>query len=352
MQREMNIKKNDPIPIIEVKGNHYEVGRQLGARLKDNIANSIENLKIQEDWKRLKSDSTKFLLKTEKYLPEYVSEIQGAADGADLELPDVFTTLCEELFSSEGDYSLGCSDLAATNDVTDDGSVLVGHNNDISASLQDAVTIVHYKVDNEPEIFAVGAGGLGISVGYNSAGISLTGNKLNMNDMQVGIPRMLLVRKILASSRICEAIDAAIIEHRASNYNQFIANNNGEIYSIESSATDYDPIYAAEGYLAHTNHFCSPKMKKYELYPNQISDSLFRQNRCNRMLKSNLGNINLQKMKEFLSDHTNYPYSICFHGEEIKTVFSIIINLSTQQVWLAKGNPCEAEFIEYNPFKQ
>ncbi len=51
-----------------------------------------------------------------------------------------------------------------------------------------------------------------------------------------------------------EAIDTAIMEQRASNYNQVIADANGEIYSIEGSAADYEAIYAVDGYLVHTNH--------------------------------------------------------------------------------------------------
>lgn len=210
----------------------------------------------------------------------------------------------------------------------------------------------HYEVDGEPEIIAVGYGGLGISVGYNSAGISLTGNQVNSNDMRVGVPRMLLVRKILAARRIGEAIDAAVLKHRASNYNQVITDDNGEIYSIEGSATDYEPIYATDGYLVHTNHYVSPWMRRFEFDPNRITCSLVRYNRGRRLLKNNLGKITVEKLKEFLSDHVNYPDSICRHGERIKTTFSIILNLNTLTMWLARGNPCEVKYNEYNFFSK
>jgi len=203
-------------------------------------------------------------------------------------------------------------------------------------------------VTGEPEILAVGYGGLGISVGYNSAGISLTGNQVDSTDIRVGVPRMLLVRKILAAKRIGEAIDAAIMEQRASNYNQVIADANGEIYSIEGSATDYEAIYAVDGYLVHTNHYVSPRMRKFELYPNQITGSIVRYNRATRLMKGSLGHITVENLMQFLRDHVNHPYSICRHGEEIKTTFSVIINLSTMKMLLAPGNPCEVEYSEYD----
>jgi isopenicillin-N N-acyltransferase-like protein len=261
-------------------------------------------------------------------------------------------TICEEIGSRGYEYTAGCSDLIASNDVTEDGSVLVSHNNDTSVSSQDSVTIVHYKVKGEPEIIGVGYGGYGMSVGYNSAGISLTGNQLNSNDMRVGVTRMLLVRKILAAKRIGEAIDAATLKQRASNYNQVITDSNGEIYSIEGSATDYAALYATDGYHVHTNHYVAPWMRKFEYDPTRISCSIVRYNRANRLLKNNVGKITVEKLKELLSDHVNRPESICRHGDRVKTTFSIIINLNTLTMWLAKGNPCEVKYNEYNLFSK
>jgi isopenicillin-N N-acyltransferase-like protein len=339
--------KDVPIPVIHVKGSHYEVGRQLGTQLKNNLIREVAEMKKNKDWEKVKSEAGLFLQYSRRYVPEYVLEVQGAADAAGLELEDLFPSVCEEIGSYGYEYTKGCSDLIASNDVTEDGSVLAAHNNDTSVSTQERVTIIHYQVDDEPEIVAVGYGGLGISVGYNSAGISLTGNQVDSNDMRVGVPRFLLVRKILAAQRIGQAIDAAILRPRASDYNQVIADSSGEIYSIEGSATDYAPLYATDGYLVHTNHFIAPWMRKFELDPNAITSSVVRYNRGIRLVKNSLHKLNAEKMKEFLSDHVNYPNSICSHGEKVKTTFSVIINLTTFTMLLAKGNPCEVKYNEY-----
>ncbi len=344
--------KEISIPIIYGKGTHYEVGFQIGTQLKNNLVQRVERIKKKEEWKRIKPEAELFLQYSKKYVPEYVTEIKGAADAAGLELEDLFPTICEEIGSRGYEYTAGCSDLIASNDVTEDGSVLAGHNNDTSASSQESVTITHYEVEGEPQIIALGYGGLTISVGYNSAGISLTGNQVNSNDMRVGVPRMLLVRKILAAKRIGEAIDAAILKERASNYNQVITDANGEIYSIEGSATDYEPIYSTDGYLVHTNHYTSPWMRRFELDPNRIIWSMIRYNRGVRLMKNSRGKITVDKLKEFLSDHVNFPEAICRHGTGTKTTFSIIINLNTLKMWLARGNPCEVKYNEYQPFSK
>lgn len=339
--------KEIPVPVIHVKGDHYEVGRQIGTQLKDNLIREVAAMKKDKAWDKTRAEAGLFLQYSRKYVPEYVLEVKGAADAAGLDLEDLFPTVCEEIGSYGYPYTRGCSDLIASNDVTEDGSVLAAHNNDTSVSTQEHVTIIHYQVDGEPEIVAVGYGGLGISVGYNSAGISLTGNQVDSNDMRVGVPRFLLVRKILAARRIGQAIDAAILKERASDYNQVIADASGEIYSIEGSATDYAPIYATDGYLVHTNHFVAPWMRRFELDPNAITNSIVRYNRATRLLKNSLHKLNAAKMKEFLSDHVNYPGSICSHGEKVKTTFSVIINLNTLTMLLARGNPCEVKYDEY-----
>jgi isopenicillin-N N-acyltransferase-like protein len=343
--------EDSKIPIIHVKGTHYQVGFQIGTHMKSQLIELIQNSKeyVEDEtdlnWNDIRAQSQIFLEFSRKYMPEYIEEIQGASDATGIELVDLFTEMCEEIFSKN--YLKGCSDLIASGDVTVDGSVLAAHNNDTSPYLEKYAVVVHYQVDGEPEILAVGYGGLGISVGYNSSGISLTGNELSMNDMKMGVPRMLLVRKILSARTIGEAIDAAIFQPRASNYNQVITDENGEIYSIEGSGTDYEALYAADGYLVHTNHYVSPRMRKYELDPRDITTSMVRYNRANRLMKNNKGKISVDLLRGFLKDHVNRPGSLCRHGEEVKTTFSIIINLSTKTMLLARGNPCESEYYEY-----
>lgn len=339
------------VPVIHVKGTHYEAGYQIGTHMKAQLNELIQHSKEYVDknmdvsWEDIRAQSQIFLEFSKKHMPEYVEEIRGAADAAGIDLVDLFSDMCEEIFSKN--YIKGCSDLIASGDVTADGAVLAAHNNDTSPEIEKYAVVVHYEVEGEPEILAVGYGGLGISFGYNSAGISLTGNELSMNDMKMGVPRMLLVRKILAARTMGEAIDAAIFQPRASNYNQVITDANGEIYSIESSATDYEAIYAEEGYLVHTNHFIAPRMWKYELDRQDITTSIFRYNRANRLMKKNKGKISVDLLKSFLQDHANRPGSICRHGKGVKTTLSVIIDLTTKTMLLARGNPCESNYYEY-----
>ncbi len=53
---------------------------------------------------------------------------------------------------------------------------------------------IEWRVPGEPVVFSLGIGPW-LSVGWNSAGLSLTGNELAPNDERIGVPRLLMVRE-------------------------------------------------------------------------------------------------------------------------------------------------------------
>ena len=63
---------------------------------------------------------------------------------------------------------------------------------------------LEWRVAGDPVSFTIGIGPW-ISVGFNSAGLALTGNELSPSDDRVGIPRLLLVRDILRRRTLDQA---------------------------------------------------------------------------------------------------------------------------------------------------
>src|SRR5262249_15471402 len=159
-----------------------------------------------------------------------------------------------------------CTDLAAAPNATRDGHVWLAHNNDLGADTLEHLFVTRFCVDGEPEILGVTVGGLFISIGLNSAGISLTGNQLTANDSRIGVPRLLIVRDILAQNNLDDALDAALLPERASSYNNIIASADGRIVNVEGSATSAAVTWSQDqnGTLAHTNHYLAPDMLRFE----------------------------------------------------------------------------------------
>jgi isopenicillin-N N-acyltransferase-like protein len=144
-----------------------------------------------------------------------------------------------------------------------------------------------------------------------------------------------------------EALETCLLPQRASSYNNFIADANGEVYTMEGSATDCEAIYIEDDILAHANHYVSPSMRRFEADRNSIAGSLIRHHRAMRLLHENFGSHSPELFKKLLSDHVDYPTSICKHGLETVTVFSMIIQLERLRAWIGPGRPCETEYAEY-----
>jgi isopenicillin-N N-acyltransferase-like protein len=116
---------------------------------------------------------------------------------------------------------------------------------------------------------------------------------------------------------------------------------------MEGSATDCEPIYIEENILAHTNHYLSPAMRQFEADRNTISNSVTRYNRAMRLLRQYYGQLTPELFQKLLADHAGYPTSICKHGLESVTVFSIIIQLEQLRAWIGRGRACQAQYAEY-----
>jgi isopenicillin-N N-acyltransferase-like protein len=347
----------DPIPVIRVSGTHREVGQAIGQRMKPQIQHMME--RTREDlppgvsWAEMLQIAQLCLAYTRAIYPQLVEELEGIAEGAALPFDEIFLGICEELWEpaarhSRGlDTSKGCTDFAARGLATVDGSTLLAHTNDLAPDAERDLIILRVQAGEEPEFLGVSVGGLGISAGFNAAGIGLTGNEVSCNDIRPGVPRLLIVRAILAARRLEEAMNACLLPDRASNYNNIIADPNGEVYSMEGSATDCEPIYIDGDILAHANHYVTSAMRRFEADRGAIGGSIIRHNRAMRLLRENYGKLSPELFQKLLADHANYPGSICKHAGNTVTVFSIIINLNELRTWIGRGHPCETTYVEH-----
>jgi isopenicillin-N N-acyltransferase-like protein len=347
----------DPIPMFEVSGTHREVGEQIGEKMRLKLQRILsrlrESLPPGVSWKDMLLKGWLCLSHSRAAYPQFVEELEGTACAADLPFEEVFLAICEELWEPAAWHAgtptlaRGCTDFAARGQATAGDAVLIAHTNDLGPETEEDVVILKVQAGDEPEFLAVSVAGLGFSAGFNAAGISMTGNAVSCSDIRPGVPRLLIARQILASQRLGEAMDACLLPLRASNYNNVIADANGEVYSMEGSATDCEPIYIEENIMVHANHYVSLPMRRFEAHRNHIGGSITRHNRAMRLLRENYGALSPQLFQTLLADHANYPHSICKHAGTTVTVFSIIINLDELHAWIGRGRPCETTYYEY-----
>jgi isopenicillin-N N-acyltransferase like protein len=328
------------IPLVRVQGDHLALGRAIGRATAAAVSRAVSGLgadrvSAAEPYRRV----------TARELPWLVEELEGVAEGAGADPLAVFAASIEELEAAPVATVGRCSDLVAAPPASADGHLWVAHNNDLSPDAERDLVALEWRLPGDPTVFTIGVGPW-ISVGFNSDGLALTGNELTPNDNRVGIPRLLQVRDIVRRSTLDGAVSAALHPHRASSYANLLSHRAGGVVCVEGSATDCELLRpSAGGTLAHTNHYVSPHMLRYEGDPDYARRSDVRYRRARRWLAG--GDITPSRLKAALSDHTDAPDSLCRHGAETKTVFWCIADVTTGEIAYGRGNPCNSQEQRY-----
>jgi len=324
------------IPLVRVGGSHREAGRAIGAATAATVREATAAPFDAELAGRFRAVAV-------EHLPALVEELDGVAEGAGADPLAVFAASVEEL-GSQAFAPTGCSDLVVTSERTADGHLLVAHNNDLESEVEDHIVAIERRVEGEPTIFSLGAGPW-LSVGWNDAGLSVTGNELTPADDRVGIPRLVQMRDVCTRAGVAEAIEAILHPARASSYNWVLAHRDGEVANVEGSATSAAVTHPLDGGLAHTNDYRHPDMRRFERSP-WATGSAKRCDRAERLLaETREEKLTVERLRELLADHDGAPEAICRHGDEdgVKTVFWCVADVTAGRIVYGRGNPCASE---------
>jgi isopenicillin-N N-acyltransferase-like protein len=321
---------------VRVRGTHREVGRQLGVATAETVRRAAAAPFDDELVERYREI-------TRQHLPWLVEELDGVAEGSGVEPLAVFAASIEELAAAAEPAPSRCTDLAACGTATADGHVLVGHNNDLDASDEADVVAVEWSVPGEPTCFTLGVGPW-ISVGWNDAGLSLTGNELAPGDERVGIPRLLQVRDVLTRRSLDEAVEAVLHPARASSYNWVLAHRDGGLVNVEGTARDAELSEPRDGVIAHTNHYTNERLLPLER-STRVDGSSRRLRRAEQLLAERDGPVTTGWLRGALSDHEG-P---CRHGDEdgTKTVFWCVADVTDGEITYGRGTPCTSQAAVY-----
>jgi isopenicillin-N N-acyltransferase like protein len=347
-----------PLELYRVKGSHREVGIQMGELGAEQILRSVARLDGELPEGRTRQQQ---LALAETYrdvtgpaLPWLIEELDGCAEGAGVEPLDLFAATIEELWyvpyakTTEG----RCSDVVAGPAATADGHLWVAHNNDLRPEQEADIVAIEKSVDDEPVILQIG-GVPWISVGWNQAGLSLTGNELSPNDERVGISRSHQVFEMLRAHNLHEMVAQAIRPDRASSYNNVLADRYGDVANVEGSATDVEITRLGDDdHLVHTNHYLTERMRPYEGDPDYAVRSDVRFCRARDLLAEQApASVTPETLRAILSDHENQPNEVCRHPEfghpESKTVFWCVADVTEGAIRFGRGNPCDSMEQDY-----
>jgi isopenicillin-N N-acyltransferase like protein len=346
------------IPIIHVSGTHRDVGAQLGEiggdRIRRGVKESFDDLPAGRDGSDQIALAGAYRAFTAPRLPWLMEELDACADAAGVERDAFFATMIEEIWYEPLDAKTEgrCTDLVAGPSATADGHLLVAHNNDLRPDRESDLVALEIAVTGDPVIFQIG-GVPWLSVGWNAAGLSLTGNELTPNDERVGISRSLQVLEMMRARTMDEMLAMALRKDRASSYNNVLSDAHGTVANVEGSATDAEVTGLDDaGHLVHTNHYVCDRMQPFEGDPAYAQRSAVRYRRGRQLLAAAApGSLTTESLRGMLADHETRPDSLCRHPEfgtpTEKTVFWCVADVTQGRVEFGRGNPCDSTSQTY-----
>lgn len=347
------------LPLIRTRGSYRERGQQQGEGARPQIQDSLAGYRevipnaYNRSWQEAVQQASRFLPHGEAVFPQFVEEMRGIADGAGVPFDDVWLLNCYEDLHEARQQTRGCTCVAVGNDHTASGHVLLAHNEDWSVADRNNVYLVYGEPDEGPAFLGMTYGPLLVNIGLNAEGIGVAINSVYPTDRRLGVPRSLHSRAVLNARTIGQAIRACVPKLRAGGYHYLLADAHGELYGVETSATAHSLLYGEEGWLAHTNHFLTPRLQALE-EPGVYAGSHVRLNRARRLLRGKLGQVTVESLQDVLRDHVNHPNSICAHPdpkepahEQDVTVASLVMDLTERVIWATSGPPCEGEYAAF-----
>ncbi len=354
---------------LVIKGTPKEVGKQHGELGKAQVQQSLATYEKlfygyqQLSWEAAKEAARVHLDAIEKHDIQLLEEMEGVAEGAGVEFDDILAlnARTEIALGSYGKkaFSDGCTAFATMAPLGED--VIVSQNWDWKGTQIDSLLLLEMHIPGKPVVTMVTEGGMIGKIGYNDAGLALCFNALLTDRKSDEVPIHLALRSILNSRHLSEALSKVKDGQTAASASVLIgkSDDNGEGMAVnaEISPVGMDLVGGDDGFLVHTNHIMSESLKKGLLDTNEHrqDDSMLRYKRAVQLIKTareNSDAIDVDTHKRWLSDTFNAPNSInhlcnplAAEHRQMETVFSIVMNMSKQTIYLYKGKPADGEFV-------
>jgi isopenicillin-N N-acyltransferase like protein len=364
----MRIGTIQTVPHIRVSGSAEGRGYDLGVEASERIAKSLSNYAETFDhytglsWDEVCNRAEAFLPAIEEYDHEIADEMRGMARGAGVNLRDILAlnVRTEVMYGVSANIRAECTAFATERSLSAAGHVVIGQNWDWRPVCREACILLEVEQPGKPSFITFLEAGLVGKMGLTSSGIGLVTNLLitDRDRGEVGVPFHVILRGILNSTSMEDAIRAVTKPRRAASANYLIADRQGEMINLETGPGREETVYSslpAEGLLTHANCFLAELDAISDVGMEKLPDSRARTVRLRQLLASG-GVLDVDEIEAALVDHSGHPDSICRHVneeehpiEQIATNASLIMDLTTSEIRIAVGPPCEGTYDRVTP---
>ena len=192
----------------------------------------------------------------------------------------------------------------------------MGHNEDWYSGDTPRNVLLRLRLADGTRIVAITPACLLAASGINSHGVATGANTLFCTDHRVGVPNNFIRRWMLESDSLETARERACLPARARGANHLMADANGRIWDVETSATA-DVTLESGSCFVHTNHYLHDSMLRHQMAL-PLEDSRARFARARALLDAGLarGDDAYELAPAVLADHADAEHPICSHEDE------------------------------------
>lgn len=361
-----------PIPVLTVGDDAFERGRAHGEAFARAVAENLETYLRRFEASGLGraealAGAGRWWQAIEDGNADYAAEMAGIARGSGLErsavaLLNARYELAFTLFGRDARQSQraleeadGCTTFVAMPETTADRGLWLGQNWDWLSGIAGRILMLRIRRSKGPSLLCLTEAGIvGGKMGVNDCGIGLVENGLASDHdgrHPYQKPFHVRCREILDAERLEDALRPVVQGKRSCSAHFVVAQAEGEAVGLESSPDHVSYRYPRQGFLTHSNHFLDPghgESQLEKLSPN----TLYRNERLERLLRRHAGHLDLATMREALVDHFGFPGSICRHSDpqqppekRTMTAASVLIDLRRRVVHVSNGPPCENPYL-------
>lgn len=360
----------DIFQLVEISSDEPRLrGRAFGEAARDRIH---ESRRAYEEtflhftglgWSEVTKLALEFAEPIRRYDEAILEEIEGIAEGAGLGRGDLLAinARTEIMFGLKVKPAPECTTFFTGPSVTADGHVYLGQNWDWRPRAKDSIVLV--EIDQGPEppaIFFMPEAGLIGKAGFNQCGLGVTLNAMmsGIDKGELGVPTHVIMRAILNSRTIEEAVGAIIRAHRSGSATYTLASATGVGICLETAPGGVESVFMLhpeDDVLAHSNHFVA-ETPFVDPAKAELPDTLARLERMDSLVTSRTGEISPDVLTGILADDENHPNAICRFPDpdvdpilQVSTVASIVMDLTAKSCQIAAGPPSEHLFSQYTP---
>ncbi len=366
------------IPVVEVAGEPYSMGREYGQQTIPIVKTVCEGF-IQGLCQATRTEKARILEEARRYEKAvkeatgtvYIEEMHGLADGADVPYEDILILNCgwdllNSLPTPETHADYMCSSLSAWGSSTTQGQMVCGHNDDGGRYIDQFLVLLraHPAVGHDFVVPLV-PGYIGYHRMWNDQGLALFGLSLEngCTDAQFAynMPMWILQRNLAQTSASTADAVAGLVAHPpATAFNFLFADRFEDSRVVEATAGHQVIVPPSSGAqeCVVTNHALVDSIKPALVLREHPSSTDYRYRVVRELLTAARGTVSVQRVKEILSSHFDVSVgrvnpslnSPCRHGEYVGkltgTVSSVVLEICPDHIeaQISLGNPCEGRW--------